>query len=44
MLTRNRRLLSFSALYFAQGTILSDFLTFKLRYLVIRLFGKHSAW
>ena len=33
MLTRNRRLLLFSALYFAQGTILSYFLTFNILYL-----------
>jgi PAT family beta-lactamase induction signal transducer AmpG len=33
MLTRNRRLLLFSGLYFAQGAILSYFLTFNILYL-----------
>ena len=33
MLTRNRRLVLFTALYFAQGSILSYFLTFNILYL-----------
>ncbi|MGD8456797.1 MAG: MFS transporter [Anaerolineales bacterium] len=37
MLTRNRRLLLFTALYFAQGTIMSYFLTFNILYL-----GEHG--